>query len=243
MSFDTSFFDQRLLDDEEFQEQILSISYLYRLNEEEMKDVIMKTIEIDKDLKYEDISKNARKYYQEKNRNTKRKIVTKNEDVFLDSALDDEEYKLITSVESMDPVALLSSINGGNVAPAAAEIKMLEDLQKATNFPQSVINIMVLWVNSYNNGVLPGYSYFEKIANTWARAGVKTPLDALRFIKKQNEKRSEGKTQTKSSHRVAIVPEWYKKYQKELENIPKKEEDEVTEEEFEKILKEFNKVL
>ena len=42
--------DSKILDDEEFKNQILAISYNYQLNEEEMKEVIMNTIEIDKDL-------------------------------------------------------------------------------------------------------------------------------------------------------------------------------------------------
>lgn len=239
MNFDTDFIDQRLLDDEEFKNQILAISYIYQLNEQEMKDVIMNTIELDKDLKYQDISKNARIYFQKKNRNTNRKIVTKEPDAFLDSKLDDAHFELISKVEKMDLVTLLKSING-NIPPAASEIKLFEDLQRSTNFPQSVINIMILHVNSYMEGTLPGYSYFEKIANTWARAGVKTPKDALELIEKQNEKLTQPSKQNRKQK--AVVPKWYDDYKKQLESIPKKEE-ELTNEEIDKIMSEIDKVL
>lgn len=243
MNFDTEFLDSKILDDEEFKNQILAISYNYQLNEEEMKEVIMNTIEIDKDLTYQDISKNARKYFQKKNRNTKRVVVTKEPDAFITSALDDEHYSFISKIEKMDPVTLLKNVNG-NIAPSTAEIKMIEDLQRNTNFPQSVINIMILMVNYLHEGVLPGYSYFEKIANTWARAGVKTPVDALLYLEKQNEKRNEKQTNNKTYNRkqkVSPVPDWYQGYKKQLENLPKREK--MSDEELEEIIEDIDKVL
>ena len=75
----------------------------------------------------------------------------------------------------MSPIELLKSLNGG-IEPSASEIGMLEDLIRTTKFPQGVINLMVLMVNSEKEGELPGFNYFDKIANTWARAGVKLHL-------------------------------------------------------------------
>lgn len=238
MNFDTEFLDSKVLDDEEFMNQILSISYNYQLNEEEMKEVIMNTIELDKDLKYQDISKNARKYYQKKNKNSKRVIVTKEPDAFINSALDDETFLLVEQLESLDPINLLTSLNGG-IKASAAEIGVIEQLQKSTNFPQSVINVMILMVNSQKEGELPGYNYFEKIANTWARAGIKTSIDALKYLDKQNEKRKEkpnNKTNFIKNKKDAPVPDWYEDYEKQLENLPKREK--MSQDEIDRILAE-----
>ena len=241
MNFDTDFIDSKVLDEEEFMNQILSISYNYQLNEEEMKEVIMNTIEIDKDLDFKDISKNARIYYQRKNKKSSRIIVTKEPDAFISSALDDEQFLLLSKIEKMDPIELLENINGG-IKPAVSEIKMIGDLQANTKFPQSVINLMILMVNGQHNGVLPGYNYFEKIANTWARAGVDSAASALKFIEEQNEK---FKTKTKPSYtnnkKSAPVPEWYDDYKKQLENLPKSEK--MSQEEMEKILTDIDDIL
>ncbi|MCK9470946.1 MAG: DnaD domain protein [Bacilli bacterium] len=243
MNFDTDFLDSKVLDDEEFMNQIISISYTYQLNEEEMKEVIMNTIEIDKDLKYQDISKNARKYYQKKKGNTTRVIVTKEPDAFIDSALDDEIYALLAQVEEMDPVTLLSSLNGG-IKPSVSEIGIIESLQRDTSFPQSVINLMILMVNGQKEGELPGYNYFQKIANTWARAGIQTPIDALKYIEKQNQKRNakaDSKPTYSKNKKEAPVPEWYQDYIKELDNLPKREK--MSQDEIDKILAEAKEKL
>lgn len=231
MNFDSNFIDPKILDDEEFRQQILTISFNYKLNEEEMKEVILQTIAADKDLKYSDISKNARILYQSKNKNTKKRFVTKEPDAFLDSRTDDDTYRFIQSIENIAPADLLEQLNGG-IKPAISELKMIEDLINNTNFPVSVINIMILMVNNEKEGVLPNYNYFEKIANTWARANVKTAQDAINYINKSKAKAKDIKyTRGKKE---ATLPDWYDKYQKELEKLPK--EKELSQDEIEKIL-------
>lgn len=244
MNFDTEFLDSKVLDDEEFRKHILAVSYTYELNEEEMKEVVINTIEIDKDLKLADISKNARYYYQKKKKaSAKRVIVTKEPDAFINSSLDDERYSFLEQVESMSPIELLKSLNGG-IEPSASEIGMLEDLIRTTKFPQGVINLMVLMVNSEKEGELPGFNYFDKIANTWARAGVKTTLDALNYLEKQKQKsetKADSKTKYIKNKKVVQIPDWYEEYEKQLENLPKKEK--MSEEEINKILAEAKEKL
>ncbi len=240
MNFDTEFIDSKIFDDEEFAAHILSTSYNYNLNEEEMKEVVMNTIEYDKDLKFQDISKNARKYYQKKSGDTKKVIVTKEADAFVNSAKDSEQYILVDKLGKMSPIELLTSLNGG-IKPAVSEIAIIEELQKNTNFSQAIINVMILLVNNQKEGVLPGYPYFEKIANTWARAGIKNAVEALEYISKENEKRKAPKTTFVKGQKSAPVPDWYESYESQLAELPKAEK--LSQEEKAKILAEAKEEL
>lgn len=244
MNFDSDFIDSKVLDDEEFKNHILTTSFNFDLNEEQMKEVVMNTIEIDKDLKLTDISKNARKYFQaSSNHNTKRVVATKESDVFIKSALDDEQYKLIDFLENASAAELLKGISK-KTRPSASEISMHGELIKSTNFPPSVINLMFLYVNSFKEGELPGYEYFLKIANTWARAGVETVMDAFAYIEKQNVKHANqttSKTKYSKSKKSTPLPDWYDDYIKQLPT--EQEEEKLTDEEIAKILEKAKEVF
>lgn len=235
MNCDSNFLDPKILDDEEFKQQILTISFNYKLNEEEMKEVIQKTITIDKDLKYSDISKNARIFYQKKNKNTQARFVTKEADAFINSQMDDDTYHFIETIENMSPSDLLTDLS--QMKPSVSELKLIEDLINNTNFPIGVINLMILLVNDEKDGELPGYNYFEKVANTWARANIKTTKDAIDYINKEKNKKTQVKT-TRGKKEITL-PSWYDKYEKQLETLPKSEK--LSDEEIEKILDEAKK--
>ena len=64
-----------------------------------MKDVILKTITVDKDLKYEDISKNARIYYQKKTKNLPL-FQQKQPDAFINSMTDDATYRFLIGLKN-----------------------------------------------------------------------------------------------------------------------------------------------
>ncbi|MDD3999982.1 MAG: DnaD domain protein [Bacilli bacterium] len=237
MNFDSNFIDPKILDDEQFKQRILNISFNYQLNEEEMKDIIIKTITVDKDLKFADVSKNARNFYQKKNKRKEPYLVTKEADAFVNSETDDDRFRLIEYLERMSPNELLYELNGG-IKPAISELKMAEDLVNNTKFPSSVINLMLLLVNNEKDGVLPGYNYFEKIANTWARANLKTPQDVLNYLNKPEA--LEKKTTYSGNKRKAPLPEWYGKYEEQLDSLPKAEA-ELSATEIDKILEEAKK--
>lgn len=235
MSFDSAFIDPKILDDEEFKQQILAISFNYKLNEEEMKTAIEKTITVNRDLKYEDISKHARDLFQEKNKNKTMRVVTKDDDAFLNSQTDDSTFQLVQMLDSMAPADLLKHLS--KIAPAVSEIKIFEDLINNTKFPVGVINVMILYVNNQKQGEMPGYNYFEKIANSWARAHITNTKAALDYINRPQTERS-GKTYNPAK-KVAKLPDWYEKYEKDLEKTVKPEP--LSEEEKKKVLEEANK--
>lgn len=231
LSFNNDLIDSKLLDDEDFKQNILNIAFMYKLNEDEMIEVIKKTITVDKDLKYSDLSKNARFLYQKKYKTNTPRFVTKESDTFFDSAVDDDTYRFLEKIETTTPADLLTELSG--IKPSVSELKMIEDLVNNTKFSLSVINIMIIWICYEKEGEIPGYNYFEKIANTWARANIKTPLDALKYINRE-QKYKAASSNYKKGKKITPLPDWYDKYQEQLESLPKDEK--LTSEEIENIL-------
>lgn len=238
MLFDTSFISEDVLDQSEFKSNVLRISFIYKLNEEQMKDVVIRSLDIDKNIDYQTISKNAKYKFNEINKEKEARIITKENDDYLSSIKDDKTLALINYLESVSPSEVLQEISG--IKASSAEIKMFEDLINNTKFPISVINFMILYVNKEKDGVLPGYAYFEKIANTWARAKVKNVYDAFKLLEKNNSEKQELKPKNKSK---AKLPEWYQTYteelDKKLDNMKKEQKDNLKADVLDEALKMF----
>ncbi len=211
MLFDSSFIGEEVLEEQEFKNMVLKVSFIYKLNEEEMKDVVTKTITIDQRFDYPTLSKNAKMAFQKKYKTTTPRLTTQKDDQYIASIQDDQLIALCNSLECMSPSDVLQELSG--IKPSDAEVKMFADLIHNTNLSISVINLMILIVNQEKEGELPGYSYFEKIANTWARAKLKTPLDVIHYLEKKKKK----ETTTSTSKKKTPVPDWYSEYEKSLE--------------------------
>ena len=212
LQFDTNLVRKEFLDIKEFEEEILKISYHYNLNEEEMYDAVMRTIQIDKDLKIGDIKKHALKIYEAKG-NKPIKFKTKEVVLLAESELDDETARFLDLAEKMSCEELLYTISG--IKPSLSELKLFDELTRNTGFSQGIINVMILYVTKEKNGEIPSYNYFEKIANTWKRAKVKTAKDALDLINKKKEDSKEPKV-TKKHKNIKETPDWYQDYENKI---------------------------
>lgn len=218
LSFDNAVIPQEILDDKYFKEEILRISYHYNLNEEEMYQAVIDTVHQTNDFRIKDINKNASKIYQMKHVEPV-KFVTKEADPFVYEKLDDATQRFLDLVERLSCEELLRSLS--QIKASTSELKMLDELIRNTGFSQGIINIMILYVLTINEGVLPGYNYFEKIANTWKRAKVASSKDALDLINKEKEPKEKKKT---IKTKVKETPEWYDEYENKLKEASKKSE-------------------
>lgn len=184
--FDTNFIDESVLDDETFSQEILRISYQYQLTEMEMKEAVVKAITIGKDLKFEDISKNASYIYQNKEIEVKPlTFATKEPDVYVND-VDETVALLIERFETKSFGEVLAEFSGGKAS--VSEIKCFERIQDDTGFSNGVINALISYIIVNKDGEIPSYNYIEKIAKTWVRVGIKTTLDAINYINKPVEK-------------------------------------------------------
>ena len=215
MLFDSTFIGEDVLNEESFKTMIMKISFIYKLNEDEMKDIVFNSINNDKRCDYASLSKYERITFQKKYKVDTPKLVTVKEDQYIQSIEDDVVLKLCNDLESMSPSEILEQLSG--MKPTPSELKICEDLCANTKLTIGAINFMLMYVSKEKNGELPGYNYFEKIASTWSRAKVKTAYDAIKYTEKKNSEKQEPK-QSGRSKKQAVVPDWYKGYEETLNN-------------------------
>jgi len=205
-----------------------------------MKDVVCNALSIEKNLDYASLSKHAKIKFNDKYKTKEVRIITKEEDSYLESIKDDEMLSFCNRLEAMSPAELLQEISG--IKPSSSELSIASDLINNTKLPVAVINFMFLLANYEKNGEIPGYAYFEKIANTWARAKVKTLQDAINYVEKKQKERLEKVNTSKGNSKSAVKPAWYGKYTEELD---KKFEDnkDLNNDEVKSILETANKLF
>lgn len=215
LSIDENLIPKDVLEDEDFENNILKISYQYQLNEEEMKEAVNKAIIVNNDLKYEDIARYAGYIYQNKTDNQVLGFDVK-EPVIYEHNLSSEEEQLITIADNSTIAQMLGSFSGGKAA--LVEVNDYLKLADTTGLPHGVINVLALYITKFKQGDNVSFNYLEKVARNWMKAGVKTTLDAVKWLNANKDK----KQKTKSKKQVE-EPEWMKRDEKAKEQIIKQE--------------------
>lgn len=166
--------------------------------------------------KHVDYMQLAKLFQEEINYNTlshKRKVVKSN----TNSGNTDLANK-INFMETVSPKRYLSVIANGT-KPALSDLRLVDDLSKNFNLPNSVINTLIDFVLSTNNNIL-SRALTEKIAASLAREGITTTIDAMEFLNK-----SSSKTATKFTNT--------NKFEKKVEEVkPTQEEVKKDDEDF-----------
>ncbi len=126
-----------------------------------------------------------------------------------------EIARKINLMETVSPRTFLSILQNGT-NPAIADLRLVDDISKNFNLPNCVINALIDYTLSMNNNVLVR-AYFEKVAASLAREGVKTTIDAMNFLRKS------GRKSTKGSGKKNI-------YEKGMEEVEEKKPAETKEE-------------
>ncbi len=189
---------------EKFINNIKRYSFLYKLNEEDMKNAVVQSVTINKDIDYISLAKACKKIYEDKG---KKLGVVPRSTVKVTSSLDD---KLIKYLEVTTPTDFVKNKSG--VALTSTEIEMFDALLRDTNVGIGVLNVLIGHVLENLNGEIPSYNYFLKVINTWKRAQIKSTSDAINYVS------NNGKTKrTKQYKNQKDVPTWYNEYVEELE--------------------------
>ena len=214
-----------ILNDSDFEDQILKISYQYQLNEQEMHEAILRTMSITQDLSFEGIAKNAGYIYQNKAQTSVLGFQVKEPEEFKHEFKDDEK-ELIRVANSLSFAKMLESISG--VKPALAEVNDFNKLQNLTGLPTGVINILIMHINKTKQCETVNYTYIEKVARSWMKIGIKSAEDAIRYIKSTQEAKDNPTRSRKK--KVIEEPAWMKnndEAQGELTQEEKKEAEEL----------------
>lgn len=214
----------QLLNDSDFEEQILKISYQYQLDEQEMHEAINRTMAITQDLSFEGIAKNAGYIYQNKAQTTVLGFEVKEAEEYKHEFKDDEK-ELIRLANSLSFAKMIEIASG--IKPALAEINDFNKLQNLTGLPTGVINILIMHINKTKQGETVNYTYIEKVARSWMKMGIKSAEDAIRYLKslqdvKEAPKKSRGK-------KVIEEPSWMKNKENSNDELTLEEKKEAEE--------------
>ena len=209
----------------ETKDLIYKLSFIYDLNEDSIRYIIMNSINekhnIDKDL----LRENSRKYYNFENAGKLPSLVYRNQPEYLRKPVGDvsKRAQAIYYFEITSPYDFLYSKNN-NTEPSSKELKIVESLMVDFNMNPGVVNVLIDYVLRINDNKLVK-SFVESVASQWVRSKVETVEQAMNLAEKEyKSKKSVSKVTKKIS--VSNVPEWFGK------NIEESSVSEVEEQQF-----------
>ena len=214
-----------IIDSKEFYDIVNRYSFLYQLTTEEIKDAVIESTGINKNIDYETFKKACKRIYDKHDNKTK--IVVKNTTPSSD--------KLINVLEQTAPTEVVKNLFG--IGLVSSEIEMFDTLMERTGISLGILNVLIIYVLQDKNGEVPSYNYFDKIIKTWQRMKITTTSEAMDYINGRTPKETTRKRQS-----TKAVPDWYDDYVKNVEDKENKPEkpkanDQKTIEELDELFK------
>ena len=182
------------------------LTWIYNLDLDELKNVILSSLNnknmIDKTV----LRKNARNYYQYQNNGKLPSLIFQNQPEYLRSPIgkDSKRAKMIYTFETISPYNFLKSKNNG-AKPTDRDLKLIENLGIDLELKPAVINVLLDYALMVNNNKL-NKNFIETIAGQWKRLNIETAEEAMNQALKEGKKKT-SKISTYSK-KEAIVPEW-----------------------------------
>lgn len=208
-NLDKSIINDKFLTDE-VKDMIIKLSYIYNINELDMKNMIYNSINekglIDKDM----LRKSCRNYYQFEEEGALPTLIYKNQPDHLKKGLDNtsKRSKMIYTFENVNPYYFIKSkYKDGKVT--TRDLKIIENLLIDQKLYPGVVNVLIDYVLKINNQKL-STNYIETIAGHWKRLGIKTVEEAMNLCEKEHNKIKKMITTSKVKEEVK-TPEWFDK--------------------------------
>ncbi|MGL9728438.1 DnaD domain protein [Enterococcus sp. DIV0756] len=186
----------------EEQFNVKQLQILYGLNPLDMARYVANATVAEKDglnLSY------LRKLVDKENRpNPALKRIDKKKNVSINEKFNSKELELIKQSKELTPIDFISSIKnakGGFVYDG--EVTLLDKLIKRNIFDSSVINMMIHYILVIKKNTGINKNYLDSVSNAWAQNNVRTPEEAILYMRNDGNKLI-GKSQvdkSKSHHR------------------------------------------
>lgn len=205
---------------------ITNLSFVYDFNDEELKNIILESIDNKKNIDLNLLKENARKYYEFEHQGKLPNLIYKNQPEYLrkESTGTSKRDKMIYQFEVTSPYDFISS-KYKDSKPTTADLKIIEYLLTDLKLTPAVVNVLVDYVLKINNNKLTR-SYIETIAGQWKRENIKTAKEAMELAEKEHKKKAKKENPTKTIK--SKVPTWVDQNindssskQKELEELLK----------------------
>ena len=208
----------------EIKKLINDLCLIYNLSIDEIKNIILSSLNekgiIDKTM----LRKNARNYYQFENNGKLPSLIYQNQPEYLRSPIgkDSKRAKMIYTFETISPYNYLKSKNNG-AKPTDRDIKIIENLRVDLELSPAVINVLIDYCLRVNNNKL-NKNLIETIASQWKRLNIETAEDAMnQALKESKKKTNKPKYYSKKDN---VLPEWFEKENK-AEEITVEDENEM----------------
>ncbi len=186
---------------------IYKLSFIYNLNNENVRDLIIDSLNVKKGIDKEALRENCLKYYSFENYGSNPTIIYRTQPERLRSEVKStsNKAKIIYTFETTSPHDfLVSKTNVKSLSKADA--KLLEHLMLDLDMKAGVVNVLVDYVLKINNNKLTP-NFVEQIALQWKRSKIETVEDAMALAKKEYRSRVSKKTVAQSK----ITPSWINK--------------------------------
>ena len=210
---------------------INDLAFIYNLDIDEIKNIILSSLNDNLMIDKTNLRKNARNYYQYQNNGKLPSLIYQNQPEYLRGPIgkDTKRAKIIYSFETLSPYNFLKSKNNGK-EPNERDLKLIETLRIDMGLQPAVINVLIDYVLRVNNQKLTK-NFVLTIASQWQRLNIETAEDAMNQALKESKKKTKKNT---SNNKEAVLPSWFNK------NYDKEEISVEEEEEMKDLLKEFS---
>lgn len=213
-----NFFDKSMLTDK-LKDTLIKLAFTYGLDETDMQDAYIRSLNSGGRLDYRVFPKETRKQYQYKTGMESPKLDIQMQKV--------NGNGLLNHLRSITPNELLQELSGMPAAPS--ELAVVYKLITVNNLSPEMVNLLIYYVLKVNNGKMPNYSYFSKVANEWGRNGLNNLEKAYEYVKGSNGRpKSKKKTDTwVDEYRKARREKEKKDYDEAVDNLNEKDYDEI----------------
>ncbi len=198
---------------EAIKNKIHQLSYVYDLNEIDLKEVIIKSLDENHQLSIENLARNARHYF-DKRQGESQKNPEGHQKIHQDQTLEKPE-SLEDYFEKISPKTLLTELNDGIVL--TSDLKIAERLMDEVGLNTGVINVLLAYVYKQKDNKLPGYAYFQKVGLSWKRNKINSVKTALQYIKHIDSSKNQKKSYYKQE-KTDVHIEWLDEYLNPEEN-------------------------
>ena len=172
----------------EVKELINNLSFVYNLDEMEMKSSILSSIKENGLIDKVALRKNVKNYYKFSNENKLPKLVYKSQPEYLKSPVGSESKraKMIYVFENTSPYNFLRGRSNG-AKPSTRDLGILESLLNDFKLNPGVVNVLIDYVLKINNKKLTK-NFLEAIASQWKRLNIETVEEAMKAAEKEYKK-------------------------------------------------------
>lgn len=194
----------------EVKDLINNLSFVYNLDEMEMKSSILSSIKENGLIDKAALRKNVKNYYKFSNENKLPKLVYKSQPEYLKSPVGSESKraKMIYVFENTSPYNFLRGRSNG-AKPSTRDLGILESLLNDFKLNPGVVNVLIDYVLKINNKKLTK-NFLEAIASQWKRLNIETVEEAMKAAEKEYKKMKKLNELPKGQTiKAEVLPEWF----------------------------------